>query len=153
MILWSNEVTDRSQNDVNRVKAMMEKRWEDFTNAEKTEWLSGLKGAINTSDIERIINNLSLLVEVLELDVEVVGMPEIPGVAFQAQLLANVDQIRAGYCVKASTPATPTIPLNTYQKWNDVEQILADVYSILLNNFNHYCGYGLYAGGEIGLLL
>ena len=153
MRLWENEITDRTKADVARVKALMEKRWEEFTAEEQAEWLSGLKGAINTSDLERIINNIELLVEVLELPIEVVALPDIPGVSFQAQLVGNVEKIRAGYGVKSTTPQTPSIPLNTYNKWNDIERILADVYDLLLNNFSYYCGGEIYAGDEIGFLL
>lgn len=153
MRLWENEVTDRTQNDVARVKALMEKRWEDFTPEEQSEWLSGLKGSINAEDLERIINNIALLAEVLELQIEVVALPEIPGISFQAQLVNNVAQIREGYGVRSTTPKTPSIPLNTYNKWNDIEKILADVYELLLNNFSYYCGGEIYAGDTIGFLL
>lgn len=52
-----------------------------------------------------------------------------------------------------NTPQTPSMPVNTYQKMNDIEKILDDVYGILLNNFNYYCGSEIYAGDDTGLLL
>ena len=72
---------------------------------------------------------------------------------FFNQILSDVDAIRNAYMVHANTPDTPAKPLNDFQKWNDIEKILYDVYEILLNNFNYYCGNEIYAGDEMGLLL
>lgn len=55
--------------------------------------------------------------------------------------------------IHGDTPKTPSMPVNTYQKMNDIEKILDDVYGILLNNFNYYCGSEIYAGDDTGLLL
>ena len=34
--------------------------------------------------------------------------------------------------IHSDTPQTPSMPVNTYQKLNDIEKILDDVYGILL---------------------
>lgn len=48
-------VTDRTQADVDRVNALMLK-WLDgtITAEEKTEWLAGMKGAYNYTDLNRV---------------------------------------------------------------------------------------------------
>lgn len=153
VILWRDAVTDRSQSDVERVRELLQKGWKNFAAIEKEEWEGDLKGALNTSDLERIQNNVQLLSDVLELGLSVAAVPELPGESFYDQLLVNVEAIRNGYCVHADTPKTPAAPLDTYQKWNDIEHILLDVYKILLNNFHYYCGGEIYAGNETGLLL
>lgn len=71
MLLWQQAVTDRSQNDVERVLELLEKRWKNFTDDEKSEWSGGMKGALNLSDLLRIQNNVSMLKDVLELDMDV----------------------------------------------------------------------------------
>lgn len=153
MILWMNQVTDRSQNDVERAIELLSKNWDEFTSDEKTEYLQGLKGCLNETDLKRIQNNISLLSDVLELGLAVSSVPEIPMSDFYNEIISNVGTIRNSYMVHGSTPQTPTAPLTAYQKWNDIEQILYDVYEILLNNFNYYCGNEIYAGDETGLLL
>lgn len=153
MLLWQQAVTDRAQSDVDRVLELLEKGWQNFTDDEKTEWSDGMKGAINTSDLERVQNNIQLLSDVLELDLIVPAVPELPNCTFYSSVVNNTESIRNAYCIHAMTPETPEVPLNTYSKWNDIERILSDVYEILLNNFYYYCGSEIYAGDDTGLLL
>lgn len=153
MILWQNPVTDRTQDDVERVLKLLEKGWQNFSDEEKTEWSAGMKGALNATDLERIQNNIRLLSDVLELDLSVSAVPEIPDEIFYEAVRVNIASIRGAYCIHTTTPETPEAPLNTFSKWNDIERILADVYEILLNNFHYYCGSEIYAGDDIGLLL
>lgn len=153
MILWKDAVTDRRQSDVEYVLDLLEKGWENFTDDEKTAWNNGLKGAQNRSDYERIQNNIQLLSDVLELKLTVNEVPENPTTTFFKNVLDNTETIRGAYCIHNTTPVTPKAPINTYQKVNDIEQILFDVYEILLNNFHYYCGNEIYAGDSTGLLL
>ena len=62
-------------------------------------------------------------------------------------------RLQLKYMVHTNTPVTPAQPLNDFEKWNNIEQILYDVYEILMNNFNYYCGEEIFAGDETGLLL
>ena len=299
MLLWQKAVTDRTQSDVERVLELLEKGWQNFSDAEKSEWNGGLKGALNVSDWLRIQNNVCLLKEVLELDMDVFNMgknlipypfwyknetyqsngitwtnlgdgrviangtatanswftlvarkkPEdlllfengttvtysgmakdvgcggyiqvvdkstmtlvksvhdaddkatytvqndygiglvlyvgsgstvenaifepqlefgtkatpyerysgrnmyVPTENVYKELLENVETIRSAYCIYSTTPETPSMPLNTFEKWNTIERILSDVHEILLNNFCYYCGGEIYAGDDTGLLL
>lgn len=153
MILWMNPVLDRSEKDVESVITLLKKGWDAMTDSEKETWLNGMKGAMNKSDYARIQNNIQLLSNVLELSLVVSEVPEIPTTSFFDEIIGNVDVIRQAYMIHSTTPETPVQPLNTFTKWNDVEQILYDVYSIILNNFNYYCGTEIYAGEETGLLL
>lgn len=154
MLLYQQAVTDRSQSDVKRVLELLEKGWKNLTEDEQTEWNSGLKGALNKSDLERIQNNIQLLSEVLELDLTVtVVVPDPPTISFFDEIRENTESIRGAYMIHKTTPTVPEQPLNMIEKWNDIEKILEDVYGILLNNFNYYCGNEIYAGEETGLLL
>lgn len=153
MLLWQQTVTDRAQSDVERIYELLEKEWQNFKDDEKTEWKNGIKGALNKSDLERIQNNTQLLSDVLEIELTVSTVPELPTQSFYAQIIQNTEAIRDAYCIHSTTPVTPQEPLNTYQKWNDIERILTDVYTILLNNFHYYCGNEIYSGDDTGLLL
>ena len=152
MLMWQQAVTDRTQNDVRRVLELLEKGWNNFSDDAKEEWQVGIKGALNTSDLERIQNNIQLLSDVLEIYLNVSAIPEPFNESFFGEIIQNTESIRNAYCIHTTTPATPQAPLNVFQKWNDIEKILEDVYEILLNNFNYYCGNEIYAGDETGLL-
>jgi len=155
MIQWIPAIKNRSQSDIDRVKELLAKNWENMTELEKSEWLSGMKGAFNISDMARIENNVQLLSDVLELGLItfVNNLPEIPNSTYFTQLRANIATIRSAYAIHTTTPNVPEQPINDYIKINAIEQILSDVHDILLSNFYYYCGTEIYAGNSTGLLL
>lgn len=144
-------VTDRTLTDVERVKELFNKGYQYMSASERAEWLGGMKGALNKSDLERIENNIQLLSDVLELDLDTCygDIPNIPTTEYFSNLLDNVEAIRNGYAIYDTTPLTP-VKMNTYTEVNAVEQILFDVYTILRSNFYNYTGE-LYAGEVLGL--
>lgn len=56
-----NLVTDRTQADVERVKALAGKGFFAMTAVEQAEWLAGMKGAYNASDLNRVGTALNYL--------------------------------------------------------------------------------------------
>lgn len=155
MIIWEDAVTDRSQADIDKVKQYIEIGYSNLSSAQKSEWLNGMKGAFNASDIERIENNVELLKQVLRLNITTYynNTPTYPTEAYFANLVSNVETIRNAYCIHASTPTTPEMPINGFKQINDIEHILYDVYDIIMHNFHYYAGEEIYAGDAFGLLL
>lgn len=152
---WIEAVTDRTAGDVQRVRELHKKGWKALSSEERAEWIAGMKGALNLQDLERIENNIQVLSELLELKTgaELRGIPEIPNTAYFSKLLSDVGMIREAYCIHENTPHVPQMPLNDYQKINETERILFDVYDIFNHNYHYFCGEDLYAGEETGLLL
>jgi hypothetical protein len=111
-----------------------------------------MRGALNVSDLSRIQNNIQILIDVLEINTTVAEIPEFINTSFLDNIIKNVELIRKAYMIYTHTPKTPSHPLNTFSKWNDLEKILDDVYTILNSNFHYHCG-DIYAGESIGLLL
>lgn len=129
-------ITDRSQLDIDERTA---------------------KGFINASDMERVETNTELIAGYIAVPVTVKKnwkIGDLPRVSDFKRIRDNVEKIRSGYVIRADTPETPVQPLNTWQKWNDLEQILYDVFWIYFNNLNNkdYCGE-ISAGEEIGAFL
>ena len=155
MILWNDAVYDRTENDIEYAKKLAQKGYSKMTESERSEWIAGLKGTFNQSDIERIENNVQLLSDVLELNLTTNYGKNIkyPDEGYFKLLLLNIERIRAAYCIHDDTPETPTAPVNNFNKVNAVEKILNDVYTILISNFHYYAGESYYAGENFGLLL
>lgn len=114
------------------------------------------KGFINASDMERVETNTELIAGYIAVPVTVKKnwkTGDLPRVSDFKRIRDNVEKIRSGYVIRADTPETPVQPLNTWQKWNDLEQILYDVFWIYFNNLNNkdYCGE-ISAGEEIGVI-
>ena len=171
MILWQKAVTDRSQGDADIARSMWERGYfnlatvstcnlgecylpADLSDGERARYDAGLKGSLNKADLLRIENDIQLLSDVLELGLTTYynNIPACPNETYYNNLLSNVGTIRAAYMKYTTTPSTPSAPLNIFTKWNNVEQILKDVYTILNSNLYYYTGEGLYSGQEIGLL-
>lgn len=140
-------VFDRTQEDVDRVLELQKKYIDGtITDDEKKEWNDGIKGAINISDINRIEENIDAISSVISVKTVVKSweMGNIPNASDYRRILSNVQKICEGWAVLPDTPEIPKQPLNTYQKWNDIEHILYDVYYLYNTTSAH-----LYYGGEI----
>lgn len=163
-LAWIEPVTDRTQADVDRAKYLIEKGYSNLTEDERTEWNAGLKGCLNASDLSRILNNIEILRQVLELNIPAtdLNVPYTPVQSwFSYNVLWRVQMIREAYSTYDTTPQTPgyhggggfyTIDY-TYQDINDVEQILKDVHDIIESNFYYLNIDEVTMGDEVGLIL
>lgn len=63
---FSSLITNRAQADVERVRTLAAKGWSGMTDAERAEWVAGLKGAYNASDLNRVTAAMDALKAKLE---------------------------------------------------------------------------------------
>lgn len=147
-------VYDRTQEDVEYVKELHSIGWENLSDIQKQEWLKGLKGSLNKSDLKRIENDIYVIAQLLgvELNTNKDNLPEFPDTLYFSQMLGNVRLLREKGYRFSTTPSVPELPINTWQKVNDIELILHDIYTVYNSNFIYYCGDEIYAGSGIGLL-
>lgn len=148
-------VYDRTKADVDRAKELFGIGWSNLTTKQKTEWLNGLKGCLNTSDLARIENNIYEIAKLLKVSLETNkdSIPAVPKKSYFGKMLDNVKLLRDTGYIYLTTPVIPKEPINTYQKVNDIERILRDIYSVYEANNSAllYCGTG-YSGEEYGLI-
>ena len=134
---WRTPIYDRTQQDVDYVIELAEKlRLDTITSEEYNMWRrTQLKGSLNSDDIVRVRDNIAYLAEktYTSIDTDYSGPSYFKDVDYQ-RLLNNLNAIRNGYLVYWTTPQTPIRPLNTYQKWNDIEKIIADIKELVDNN-------------------
>ena len=113
------------------------------------------KGVLNADDINRIENNTGDIADKIAVPVTVKSwsVGGLPRVSDYKRIRDNVERIRQGYGIRSDTPATPEQPLNSYQKWNDIERILFDVNDLYdrTENARAYCGE-IFAGEGVGIL-
>ena len=152
-----NAVFDRSRADVDRVIELNKKYLNGtITDAEKAEWMSGLKGAINYTDLNRIESNCGIVAEHIAIVVQTKTWKrnDIPRVSDFLRIRNNVEKIRASYAALSTTPTTPIQPINTFQKWNDIEKILYDIDTVYHRTMDAfvYCGEDVYSGEDIGVI-
>jgi hypothetical protein len=153
-----NLVTNRTVQDVDRVLELKSKGWSNLTTEEKTEWTAGMKGAYNSTDLNRVQEATAYINERLsECGYEAEFTPlktwsinDAPTRAELEAYLRNVRAIRDAFVVLETTPAAPTSMTRfNYIKANDVEQILFDVDDLVTKMIASYSYSGECFGGEI----
>lgn len=133
-------VTDRTEADVSRYSELRDKGWAAMTTAEKAEWVAGMKGAYNASDLNRVASAMSYLSQRFAsagYSVPVSSPTDwangnIPRKDDLDTYLDDLRRIRAALAVMDTTPAAPeSMDYLTWAKANDIEKILADVDDLL----------------------
>ena len=133
-------VTDRTEADASRCIELRDKGWAAMTAAERAEWVAGMKGAYNASDLNRVASAMSYLSQrFASAGYSVpVSSPtdwangDIPRKDDLDTYLDDLRRIRAALAVMDTTPAAPeSMDYLTWAKANDIEKILVDVDDLL----------------------
>lgn len=151
-------ITDRTQQDVARLRVLAEKGFANMTDAERAEWLAPSKGAYNASDLNRVEQAVSYLHSRLNAygysiviePVRTWATTDVPTAVEMARYITNVKAIRKAFVTLPTTPATPDhMNSMTYAEANAIEQILSDVDRLLHNTIASFTHSGEVYGGEL----
>ena len=153
-----NLITDRTQADVDAVRALAAKGWAKMTDTEKAAWTAGLKGAYNAEDLNRVGAAAAYVAGRLAdagyhapvAPKQDWQMRDIPTPAQMQRYLADISTILAALAVKPSTPEAPASMAGlTYTDANDIEQILLDVDALITKLISAYYYSGELIAGEV----
>lgn len=152
-------ITNRTQADVERVRKLAAKGFAAMTADERAEWLAGMKGAYNASDLNRVGTALNYLAGRLasicgksitwtaKTDWAVTDIIT----ASQAEAYRKqVQSIRDALTYPAGTPDAPELGRLTYTGANDIERILTLCEELIVNvakSFRHTGAAECAAGG------
>lgn len=129
-------VTDRTEADASRYSELRDKGWAVMTTAERAEWVAGMKGAYNASDLNRVASAMAYLSQrFASAGYSVpVSSPtdwangDIPRKDDLDTYLDDLRRIRDALAVMDTTPSAPgSMDYLTWAKANDIEKILVDV--------------------------
>lgn len=152
-------VTDRTQADVERVRELAAKGFAAMTSDEQAEWLAGMKGAYNASDLNRVGTALNYLAGRLA---SICGksiawtaktdwaVTDIITASRAAEYRRQIQDIRDALAYPAGTPDVPQLARLTYIGANDIERILALCEDLIVNvakSFRHTGAAECAAGG------
>lgn len=133
-------ITNRTSDDVDRVKTLAGKAWQDMTAEEQAEWKSAMKGAYNYTDMNRVEEAVTYVADMLRQysylsitpDVRNWSENDIPTADDFARYFNNIAILRRAIPVWEDTP---TVPGRTggfgATEANALEQILVDIDQIL----------------------
>ena len=152
-------VTDRTQADVERVRELAAKGFAAMTSDERAEWLTGMKGAYNASDLNRVGTALNYLAARLS---SICGksiawtaktdwaVTDIITASQAETYRQQIQDIRDALAYPAGTPDVPQLARLTYIGANDIERILALCEDLIVNvakSFRHTGAAECAAGG------
>lgn len=152
-------ITDRTQADVERARKLAAKGFAAMTADEQAEWLAGMKGAYNASDLNRVGTALNYLAGRLA---SICGKSitwtaktdwAVTDVATASQTETYRQQIQAirnALAYPAGTPDAPQLARLTYTGANDIERILTICEELIVNvakSFRHTGAAECAAGG------
>lgn len=158
-------ITDRAEADVGRAAELSAKGLLGMTSEERAEYLSGLKGAYNATDLNRVAEAMEYVAERLRGYGYRVELPpqrrwtrtDFPTPEAMERYTADLAALRRVISLPLTTPPVPVVGQGkdwmSVQEANDIERILADIDRILTNAaaaFRH-CGAAICGGG--GLLV
>lgn len=127
-------VTDRTQADVERVRELAAKGFAAMTTDEQAEWLAGMKGAYNATDINRVGIALNYLAARLSTNCGMDtgwtaktdwGLTDVITASQAAVYRQQIQDVRNALTYPSGTPAAPEIDRLTYTGANDIERILS----------------------------
>lgn len=152
-------VTDRTQADVERVRALAAKGFAAMSADEQAEWLAGMKGSYNAVDLNRVGTALNYLAGRLGA---ICGrsitwtaktdwaVTDIITASQAAEYRRQIQDIRDALTYPAGTPDAPELARLTYTGANDIERILALCEELIVNvakTFRHTGAAECAAGG------
>lgn len=143
---FNSLITDRTQADFERWRYLRDKGFENMTDTERSEWLSGdLKGSYHSTDLNRVGKALNYLRDrladasyitypidfIARTNWTVTSIPTAEDLTYYLKCVAN---IRGAMAQFQTTPPAPTDTgaLNIDEA-NNIEKILIDV-ETLINN-------------------
>lgn len=149
-------IFDRTYEDVQTVKILLSKGYDNFTAEEKELWDTDLKGALNASDLNRIETNIAILLSEfgLKSNYKTWTQSDIPKLEDFERIRLNLLKL-CKVIIPSFLVGVPPLPYNNYQKINEVEELIWNMFQISKNKNNYYCKeqdtFELYCGELIGL--
>lgn len=149
-------ITDRTQSDVDRVKEIAAKaRTDTWTEAERAEWVAGMKGALSYTDFNRIESGVLELANILGASVNVKTDWSVSGyltTSDASRWLANIEAIRSknsGSSQFGQIPTTASMDKLTFDIMNQIESILEDI-ETLAKTYVTFSGEYMTGEGQYG---
>lgn len=138
---WITPINNRTQEDVDKVKMYDELGYENLDTSQQQEWISGMIGALNATDMNRIENNISYINELLSVRGETSKtdwtMLDIFGEQDAKRIIVQIKSLITRFDL-LNAPEVPDSPLNVYTKINDIETLLLMMYEKWYRNVQGY---------------
>lgn len=135
-------ITDRSILDIQKLQEYDEIGYKNLTTEQKNEWLSGMKGALNSSDLNRIESNQQYIFTLLSNQYILTFktnwlMTDFVEDSDENRILMNLKTLMQPFDFNEQT-VVPDEPLNYFEKINQIENIILQMYDKYYSKIKYY---------------
>jgi len=135
-------ITDRSILDIQKLQEYDEIGYKNLTTEQKNEWLSGMKGALNSSDLNRIESNQQYILNILSNQYILTFktnwlMTDFVEDSDENRILSNLKTLMQPFNFEEE-PQVPEKPLNYFEKINQIENIILQMYNKYYSKIKYY---------------
>lgn len=135
-------ITDRSILDIQKLQEYDEIGYKNLTTEQKNEWLSGMKGALNSSDLNRIESNQQYILNLLSNQYILTFktnwlMTDFVEDSDENRILMNLKTLMQPFNFDEE-PQVPDKPLNYFEKINQIENIILQIYNKYYSKIKYY---------------
>lgn len=135
-------ITDRTILDIDKLQEYDEIGYKNLTTEQKNEWLSGMKGALNSSDLNRIESNQQYILNILSNQYILTFktnwlMTEFVEDSDENRILMNLKTLMQPFNFDEE-PQVPEKPLNYFEKINQIENIILQMYDKYYSKIKYY---------------
>lgn len=135
-------ITDRSILDIQKLQEYDEIGYKNLTTEQKNEWLSGMKGALNSSDLNRIESNQQYIFTLLSNQYILTFktnwlMTDFVEDSDENRILMNLKTLMQPFNFEEE-PQVPEKPLNYFEKINQIENIILQMYNKYYSKIKYY---------------
>lgn len=128
-------IYNRSQNDIEKLKSYREIGYQNLTSEQQLEWLSGMIGALNTKDLNRIENNIQTIADLLDIkDLSFKtnwNYTDFVQVSDERRIIDDLNKVKERYIFETERKDIQ-LPLNHYEKINSIEKLIFDMYNAFI---------------------
>lgn len=142
MMPFIQPITDRSILDIQKLQEYDEIGYKNLTTEQKDEWLSGMKGALNSSDLNRIESNQQYILNLLSNQYILTFktnwlMTDFVEDSDENRILMNLKTLMQPFNFEEE-PQVPEKPLNYFEKINQIESIILQIYNKYYSKIKYY---------------
>ena len=142
MMPFIQPITDRTILDIDKLQEYDEIGYKNLTTEQKNEWLIGMKGALNSSDLNRIESNQQFILNLLSAQYALTFktnwlMTDFVEDSDENRILMNLKTLMQPFDFNEQT-VVPDEPLNYFEKINQIENIILQMYDKYYSKIKYY---------------
>lgn len=138
---WEEPIINRQKSDVDKVEEYDQIGYVNLMDEQKAEWMRGMIGALNATDLNRIESNQQYILRLLSNEYKLPSktnwtMTDFVSEVDEDRILSNLKILIQPF--QLGEINIPEKPLNYFEKINIIEKILLQIYDKYYSKVEYY---------------